>query len=171
MELKKANDRVLEAEKSKVCAEAEKRVLETKVQEFAKEWSAAEAKLREADDKLIEAEVHKQLLEKEAQSYKYDLDEARHIMEMENMRLSASNSELYSQLQVARERVQKVEGEMTTLETRVASLLAEIESGRREREEKEEEEGELAYLECQLSDVKGQEQPAVEKMYTVTNLF
>ena len=155
---------MLEAEKGKVRAEAEKRVLEMKLNE-------AEAKLREADDKLIEAEVHKQLLEKEAQSYKYDLDEARHIMEMENMRLSASNSELYSQLQVARERVQKVEGEMTTLETRVASLLAEIESGRREREEKEEEEGELAYLECQLSDVKGQEQPAVEKMYTVTNLF
>ena len=123
------------------------------------ELSAAEAKLREADDKLMEAEVHKQLLEKEAQSYKYDLDKARHIMEMENMRLSASNSELYSQLQVARERVQKVEGEMTTLEMRVASLLAEIESGRREREEKEEEEeGELAYLECQLSDVRNNQQ-------------
>ena len=157
---------MLEAEKSKVCAEAEKRVLETKVQEFAKELSAAKDKLREAGDKMMKAEVHKQLLEKEAQSYKYDLDEARHIMEMENMRLSASNSELYSQLQIASEKVQKVEGEMTTLKTRIASLLAEIESGRREREEKEEEE-----VECQLSEIKRQEQPAVEKMYTVTNLF
>ena len=166
MELKKANDCVLEAEKSKACAEAEKRVLETKVEVFAKELSAAEDKLREAGDKMMKDEVHKQLLEKEAQSYKYDFDEARHIMEMENMRLSASNSELYSQLQIAREKVQKVEGEMTTLKTRVASLLAEIESGRREREEKEEEE-----VECQLSEIKGQEQPAVEKTYTVTNLF
>ena len=154
---------MLEAEKGKVCAEAEKRLLETKVQEVGRNLSAAE-------DKMMKAEVHKQLLEKEAQSYKYDLDEARHIMEMENMRLSANNSELYLQLQIAREKVQKVEGEMTTLETRVASLLAEIESGRREREGKEEE-GDLAYFECQLSDGKGQEQPAVEKMYTVTNLF
>ena len=102
MELKKANECVLEAEKGKVCAEAEKRVLETTVQEVGRKMSESEGKLREADDKMMEAEVHKQLLEKEAQSYKYDFDEARHIMEMENMRLSASNSELYSQLQIAK---------------------------------------------------------------------
>ena len=54
----KANERMLEAEKGKVRAEAEKRVLETTVQEVGRELSESEAKLREA-------EVHKQLLEKE----------------------------------------------------------------------------------------------------------
>ena len=63
---------MLEAEKGKVRAEAEKRVLETTVQEGDRKMNEAEAKLREtddklreADDKLREAEVHKQLLEKE----------------------------------------------------------------------------------------------------------
>lgn len=49
---------MLEAEKGKVRAEAEKRVLETTVQEGGRKLNEAEAKLREA-------EVHKQLLEKE----------------------------------------------------------------------------------------------------------
>ena len=56
---------MLEAEKGKACAEAEKRVLETTVQEGGRKLNEAEAKLREADDKLRDAEVHKQLLEKE----------------------------------------------------------------------------------------------------------
>ena len=56
---------MLEAEKGKVRAEAEKRVLETTVQEVGRKLSESEAKLKEADDKLREAEVHKQLLEKE----------------------------------------------------------------------------------------------------------
>ena len=49
---------MLEAEKGKVRAEAEKRDLETTVQEVGRKLSESEAKLREA-------EVHKQLLEKE----------------------------------------------------------------------------------------------------------
>ena len=61
----KANDRVLEAEKGKVRAEAEKRDLEMTVHEVGRKLSESEAKLREADDKLREAEVHKQLLEVE----------------------------------------------------------------------------------------------------------
>ena len=56
---------MLEAEKGKVRAEAEKRVLETTVQEGSRKLNEAEAKLREADDKLRDAEVHKQLLEVE----------------------------------------------------------------------------------------------------------
>ena len=56
---------MLEAEKGKARAEAEKRVLETTVQEGGRKLSEAEAKLREADDNLRDAEVHKQLLEKE----------------------------------------------------------------------------------------------------------
>ena len=54
----KVNDRVLEAEKSKVRAEADKRVLEMTVQEVDRKLSKAEAKLRKA-------KMHKQLLEKE----------------------------------------------------------------------------------------------------------
>ena len=49
---------MLEAEKGKVRAEAEKRDLEMTVQEVGRKLSESEAKLREA-------EVHKQLLEKE----------------------------------------------------------------------------------------------------------
>ena len=49
---------MLEAEKGKVCAEAEKRNLETTVHEVGRKLSESEAKLREA-------EVHKQLLEVE----------------------------------------------------------------------------------------------------------
>ena len=49
---------MLEAEKGKVRAEAEKRVLEMAVQEVG-------GKLGDAEDKLREAEVHRQLLEKE----------------------------------------------------------------------------------------------------------
>ena len=49
---------MLEAEKGKVYAEAEKRVLVERVQEFSRKLSAAE-------DKLREAEVHKRLFEKE----------------------------------------------------------------------------------------------------------
>lgn len=63
---------MLEAEKGKARADAEKRVLETTVQEGGRKLNEAEAKLSQADDKLREAgyklregEVHKQLLEKE----------------------------------------------------------------------------------------------------------
>ena len=56
---------MLEAEKGKVHAEAEKTVLQMTVQESGRKLSEAEVKLREAGDKLMEAEVHKQLLEKE----------------------------------------------------------------------------------------------------------
>ena len=63
---------MLEAEKGKVRAEAEKRDLEMTVHEVGRKLNESEAKLREADDKLREtgdklreAEVHKQLLEVE----------------------------------------------------------------------------------------------------------
>ena len=49
---------MLEAEKGKFCAEAEKRVLEEKVQEVGRKLSAAQ-------DKQMEAEKCKRLLEKE----------------------------------------------------------------------------------------------------------
>ena len=103
-ELKKANDRVLEAEKSKFCAEAEKKVLEEKVWEIGKTLGAT-------DDKLREAEVHKRLLEKEAQSYKDDVRETQQKMEEENMRLSSDLAELRLQEEAARKKVQETERE------------------------------------------------------------
>ena len=61
-ELKKANERVLEAEKGRFCAEAEKRLLEERVQEIGMKLNAADEKLGVADNKLREAEMHRQLL-------------------------------------------------------------------------------------------------------------
>ena len=127
---------MLEAEKSKFCAEAEKKVFEKKVQEIGKKLSATEDKLREAV-----------ILEKEAQSYKDDI-----------VHLSSDLAELRLQEEAAREKLQETERERAALELRVASLQAEVESGRKEREE------EVASLECQLSDARRQQQTVEEDL-------
>ena len=142
---------MLEAEKGKFCAEAERRVLEEKVRDIGKKLSAT-------DDKLREAEMHKQLLEKEAQSYKDDVKETQQKMEMENMRLSSRLAELHLQEETARERLQGVERERTALEMRVASLLAEVESGRMEKEE------EVSSHKHQLSDARRQQQSVEDEL-------
>ena len=152
---------MLEAEKGKFCAEAEKKVLEEKVWEIGKKLSATDDKLREVYDKLREAEMHKQLLEKEAQSYRNDVKETQQKMEEENMRLSTNLAELHLQEEAARERVQETERERATLELRVASLQAEVESGRKEREE------EVASHERQLSDARRQQQMVEEELKVV----
>lgn len=102
--MKKANDHVLEAEKGKVIAEAENRVLKERM------WEA-DKKLGATDDKLRGAELHKRLLEKEVQSYK----------------------------------------------ERAADLQAEVERGRRQREE------EVTSLEQQLGDARRQQQSLEEE--------
>ena len=77
----------MEAEKGKVYAEAEKRFLEERVWEVGK-------KLIAADDKLKEAEVHKRLNEKEAQSYKDDVEEIQQKMERTTSTLGALEGKL-----------------------------------------------------------------------------
>ena len=47
----------MKAEKGKFRAEAEKRVLEDKVQQVGKKLSAAQGKLREADNELRESDM------------------------------------------------------------------------------------------------------------------
>ena len=148
---------MLQAEKGKAHAEAKKRDLEEKVHEVTE-------KLNAVDDKLRETVVEKRLLEKKAQSYKDDVDESRWVIKKENMQLSTSNAELSLQLKIAWEKVQKVEGEMAVLKRRVAGLLAEIEIGRKEREEEE-----VASHECQLMCDAGRQQQSVkEKFDSVT---
>ena len=143
LELKKANKHVLEAEKGKFCAETEKRVLEERVQEVGKKLSAA-------DDKLREAELQKQLTEKEAQSYKEEVTQ-----------LSAGLAEMCLQKEAVKDRVQEVEGERAALETRVASLQAEVESGVKEKEE------EVRALEQKLGDARKQQQTVEEELKVV----
>ena len=158
-ELKKTNERVLEAEKGKCFAEATNKALEEKVREIGSRLSAAEDKLRAAesklsvaDGKLKEAEMHRQLLKKEAESYKDEVKETHDKMEEENMRLSSDLAKLCLQEEAARMRLQETERVRAALETRVAGLQAEVESGRREREE------ELACHERQLSDARRQQE-------------
>ena len=134
---------MLEAEKGKFCAETEKRFLEERVQEVGKKLSAA-------DDKLREAELQKQLTEKEAQSYKEEVTQ-----------LSAGLAEMYLQKEAVKDRVQEVEGERATLETRVASLQAEVESGVKEREE------EVSAFEQKLGDARKQQQTVEEELKVV----
>ena len=138
MELKRTNKRVLEAEKGKCFAETAKKTLGIK--------------LSVADGKLKEAEMQMQLLEKEAESYKEEVKETHDKMKEENMRLSSNLAELRLQEEAARVRVQETEREKVALETRVAGLLAEVESARREREE------ELGFHEHQLSDARRQQE-------------
>ena len=142
---------MLEAEKGKCFAEAAKKALEEKVREIGIKLSAAEDKLSVADGKLKEAEMQMQLLKKEAESYKDEVKETHDKMEEESMRLSSDLAELRLQEEVARMRVQETERERAALEIRVAVLQAEMESGRREREE------ELACHEHQLSDARRQQ--------------
>ena len=105
------------------------------MREIGIKLSAAEDKLSVADGKLKEAEVQMQLFKKEAESYKDEVKETHDKMEEENMRLSSDLSKLRLQEEAARTRVQETERERAALEMRVANLQAEVESGRREREE------------------------------------
>ena len=101
----------MEAEKGKVYAEAEKRVLEERVWEVGK-------KLIAADDKLKEAEVHKRLLEKEAQSYKDDVEEIQQKMEKEQDLLERTTSTLgalESELAEARQAKEKMDDTVSGL--------------------------------------------------------
>ena len=86
-----------------------------------------------------------QLLKKEAESYKDEVKETHDKM-------ASDLAELRLQEEAARMRVQETERERAALETRVANLQAEVESGRREREE------ELACHERQLSDARRQQE-------------
>ncbi len=146
---------MLEAEKGKCLAEAVKKALEEKVREIGSKLSAAEDKLIVADGKLNKAEMQKQLLRKEAESYKKEVKETHDRMdkmEEENMHLSSDLAKLCLQAEAARMSMQETERERAALETRVAVLQAEVESGRREREE------EVASHECQLSDARRQQE-------------
>ena len=143
---------MLEAEKGKCFAEAAKKALEEKVREIGIKLSAAEDKLSVAYGKVKEAEVQMQLLKKEAESYKDEVKETHDKMEEENMRLSSDLVELRLQEEGARMGMQETEGERAALETRVAGLQAEMESGRREREE------EMASHERKLSDARTQQE-------------
>ena len=129
LELKKTNERVLEAEKGKCFAEAAKKALEEKVREIGIKLSAAEDKLSVADGKLKEAEVQVQIFKKEAKSYKEEVKQTHDQVEEENMRLSSDLAELRLQEEAARMRVQETERERAALEMRVAVLQAEVESG------------------------------------------
>lgn len=147
---------MLEVEKGRIYAEAEKKFVEEKLREFQSTTK----------DQLKEAEVHKQLLEKKAQSYKDDADDPRWQKEQEIWRLSADNDCLRSQLKTTEDRVQELEGEIAVLETRVANLLVEIKTSRKKREGEE-----AASHECKLSDAMRQQQPVEEEFNTVTNLL
>ena len=143
-QLKKANDCALEAVKGKVFAEAQNRNLEERLQE-------ASEKLCSADEKLRETEMHKQLLQREAQSYRDDAKEAQ-------QQLLLALDKLHLNEDIAREKVQKVEGERAALESRVAELQAEMEMSRRDREEV------VTSLEQQLKDSRKQQQTVQEEL-------
>ena len=152
---------MLEAEKGKCFAEATKKALEEKVQEIGSKLSAAGDKLSVAEGKLKKAERQIQLLKKETESYKEEVIETHDKMEEENMRLSSDLAKLRLQEEAARIRVQETERERAALETRVAGLLAEVESGRRERKE------EVASHERQLSDSRRQQETMEEELKVV----
>ena len=143
-ELKKANDRLLEAEKGKSHAEAENRTLMVKLRE-------AREKLSSADEKLREAEIHKQMLRKEAQSHRDDAKEAQ-------QQLLTARDKLCLNEESAKEKLQKAEGEREALESRVGSLQAELEMVRKDREDA------VATLEQQLSDSRRQQQMMQEEL-------
>ena len=147
--------------KGKISAEAVKGALE-------KELQVVQTKLAAAEDRLRDAEMNKRILKRRAQIYKDDADEPRWMMEQENMRLSASNTELRFQLKISKEKEQKLKEELTVQEDRVATLHAELERRRREREEEE-----IASHKSQLSDTRGQQQLTEEEYNTesVNNLL
>ena len=154
-------ERVLEAEMGKISAEADKGSLE-------KELQVVQTKLAAAEDRLRDAEMHKRILKMRAQIYKDDADKPQRMLEQENMRLSASNTELHFQLKISKEKEQKLKEELAVQEDRVATLHAELERRRREREEEE-----IASHKCQLSDARRQQQLAEEEYNTecVNNLL
>ena len=133
LDLQKANARVLEAEKSRIYAEAEKSAQEEKVKLLGK---------------LVEVEMQNQLLIKESQTYKVRAEKVSQSLEMENIQLSSSLAEVRLQKETAGEKLQVMEKEKEVLEWKVASLQAEMEESRREREV------EVASLEQQLSDAR-----------------
>ena len=142
---------MLEAEKGKVYAEAEKRILEERYSELS-------AKQHATVERLREAEVLIQLLEKEARSSKNEAEQAEKSMKLEMMQLNENLAALHLKDEAARERAQELEEHKATLETKVASLLAEVEKVEKERVD------EVASLEHQLSETRRQKQTAEEEL-------
>ena len=132
---------MLEAEKGKVYAEAEKRILEERYSELS-----------------AKQQVLIQLLEKEARSSKNEAEQAEKRMKLEMMQLNENLAALHLKDEAARERAQELEEHKATLETKVASLQAEVEKVERERVD------EVASLEHQLSETRRQKQTAEEEL-------
>ena len=131
---------MLEAEKGKVYAEAEKKILEEKYSELSV--------------KLSEAEMHIQLLEKEARTSKNEAEQAEKKVSMEKMQLNEDIATLHLKEETARERAQE-------METRVANLQTEAEKVEKEKNK------EVASLEHQLSEARRQKQAVEEELRVV----
>ena len=151
LELQKASGRLLEAaEKGKSLAETEKSALEEKEKKAFKELTVANEKLREA-------EMHHELLVKES---KEKAEEMQQKMETEILQLKEDLARVCLEKETAAERTLEVEGERSALERKVASLQAEAEKTRIERE------NEMAMLEQQLHDARKQQQLGEELQFS-----
>ena len=142
---------MLEAEKGKVCAEAEKIILEERVQEDSR-------KLCEANERLRVTEMDKRLHEKEAESYKEEVRANMERTELEKMQLTENIAKVRLQEEAARKKVQELEEERAALEKQVAGLQADVARSTREREE------EVSSLKQQLSDASIQQQTLKEEL-------
>ena len=138
---------MLEVEKGKIYAEAEKKILEEKYSELSVKQCAIV-------ERLSEAEMHIQLLEKEARTSKNEAEQAEKRMGMEKMQLNEDLATLHLKEEAARERAQE-------METRVASLQTEAEKVEKERNK------EVASLEHQLSEARRQKQAVEEELRVV----
>ena len=134
---------MLEAERGKVYAEAEKKILEEKYSELS-------VKQCEIVERLREAEMHIQLLEKEARSSKNEAEQ----MNMEKMQLNEDLATSHLKKEAAREKAQE-------MEARVASLQMEAEKVEKERNK------EVTSLEHQLSEARKQKQAVEEELKVV----
>ena len=138
---------MLEVEKGKIYAEAEKKILEEKYSELSVKQCAIVERLREA-------EMHIQLLEKEARTSKNEAEQAEKRMNMEKMQLNEALATLHTKEEATRERAQE-------METRVASLQTEAEKVEKERNK------EVASLEHQLIEARRQKQAVEEELRVV----
>lgn len=102
------NSSFIEAEKGKVHAVAEKRILEMRV-------NAIRNTLREVGVRLKEVEMQKRLLERESQSYKNEVKETQLRLELENKQLAQGLSELRLKQEAATGRIEDMECERAAL--------------------------------------------------------
>ena len=124
-ELKKVSSRMVEAEKGKVYAEAENRILEERFSELSKKQSTTVEKLREA-------EMLKRLLETEARSSKNEVQELEEqkaaletrVAEVERCRIEREEkiASLELQLSEAGNQKQTVEEELNGLRKEMGEL-------------------------------------------------